>query len=85
MDEDHHSGVASAYVCTSDGEHVDVYVYPHAAKKLRFERIRMSLLAEARVLLQKKKGKDKWDVALGNMELQDDLDLKPISKTTLIL
>ena len=67
------------------GEHVDVYVYPHAAKKLRFERIRMSLLAEARVLLQKKKGKDKWDVALGNMELQDDLDLKPISKTTLIL
>ena len=47
-------------------------LYPLAVKKLRWERIKLSLIHEAKKRLRQDNPLGNWDLALGQMEL--DLD-----------
>lgn len=59
----------SVTVFDSKGEATRASRYPTATKKLRWERIRLSLLAEARKVINAAGSKARWDMALGQMEM----------------
>ena len=68
----------SVVVYDKQGGVGNAFVYPTAVKKLRWERVRLSLIAEARLRLASSGNvKGRWDLALGSMEL----DLEKVKET----